>query len=100
MRSLSALLGATALLAALVFAGCGGTALDAVSLEEEVTEYVEKSLHEDVKSVDCPSGEPVDPGRVVKCEVVLKGGAKKVAEIEITDKKADLRVKHYGGTNE
>jgi hypothetical protein len=99
MRSLPALLGVTALLG-LVAAGCGGTALDSGSLEVEVTEYARKSLHERVESVDCPSGEPVEKGRVVKCVVTLKGGGSKVAAIEITDEKADLRVKHYGGANE
>jgi hypothetical protein len=99
MRSLPALIGATALLGLLV-AGCGGTSLDSSGLETEVAEYARKSLHERVESVDCPSGEPVEKGRVLKCVVRLKGGGSKVAAMEIIDKKADVRVKHYGGANE
>jgi len=99
MRSLPALLGATALLG-LLAAGCGGKTLDSSGLETEVAEYARKSLHERVESVDCPSGEPVEKGRVIRCVVTLKGGGSKVAAIEITDEKADVRVKHYGGVNE
>jgi len=89
-----------ALGAALILAGCGGTALDSESLEAEVSEYLHKSLHEDVKSIDCPSEEPVDPGRIVDCTVTLKGGQKKVIGIEIVNKDADIRVAHYRGANE
>jgi hypothetical protein len=100
MRSFPALLAAAVVSAALAFAGCGGTVIDATSMEETVAAYLRNSLQEDVKSVDCPSGEPVDPGLVIDCEVTLKGGEKKVAAIEVTNKQADFRVKRYGGTNE
>jgi hypothetical protein len=88
------------LLAAAVLAGCGGTVLDSTAIEEQVDAYVENSLHESVKSVDCPSGEPVDPGLIIKCDVSLKDGGKKVASVEITNKDADFRIARYGGSNE
>jgi hypothetical protein len=81
-------------------AGCGGTVIDSTGIEETVQEYLEKSLHEDVKSVDCPSGQSPDPGLVIKCDVVLKGGETKVASVEVTNKDADFRIKQYGGSNE
>ena len=91
---------AVLLAAALFVAGCGGTVVDATAMDEDLTAYLEKSLHEDVKSVDCPSDQSVDPGRIIKCDVTLRGGAHKVLTVEITTKEADYRVKRYGGANE
>jgi hypothetical protein len=84
----------------MLVAGCGGTTVDSQSLEETISAYLQKSLHENVKSVSCPSDQPVDPGLIVKCDVTLKDGTEKVAAIEITNKDADIRVAHYGGSNE
>jgi hypothetical protein len=102
MESLFPRLVAIAAVAAAVFfiASCGGTVVDATAMDEDLTAYLEKSLHENVKSVDCPSDQSVDPGRIIKCDVTLQGGAHKVLTVEITTKEADYRVKHYGGANE
>jgi hypothetical protein len=101
MRRFYGLFGALALVALLTMAiGCGGTVVDATAMNEDLTAYLEKSLHENVKSVDCPSDQPVDPGLVIKCDVTLQGGAHKVLTVEITTKEADYRVKHYGEANE
>jgi len=100
MSRFNALLGAVALVAALLFAGCGGTVIDVTTMEEDIAAYVEKTLDEDVKSVDCPSDQPVDPGLKFKCEVTLKGGKVKEATVEVTNKDADYRIAHYGGANE
>jgi hypothetical protein len=101
MRRFYGFFGALALIALLAMAiGCGGTVVDATAMNEDLTAYLEKSLQEDVKSVDCPSDQPVDPGLLIECDVTLKGGAHKVLTVEITTKEADYRVKHYGGANE
>jgi hypothetical protein len=94
------LLGLLVAVAAVFAGGCGGTVIDSTGMEETVSEYLEKSLHEDVKSVDCPSDQPPDPGLIIKCDVALKGGTKKVASVEVTNKDADFRIKQYGGSNE
>jgi hypothetical protein len=95
------LLGAMAVVAMLALAGCGGTVVDSTAMSEDLkSTYLEKSLHESVKSVDCPSNQSVDPGRIINCDVTLQGGAHKVLTVEITTKEADYRVKHYGGANE
>lgn len=94
------LLGVLAAVSAVFAVGCGGTVIDATGMEETVQEYLEKSLHEDVKSVDCPSDQPPDPGLVISCDVTLEGGKAKVATVEVTNKDADFRIKQYGGSNE
>jgi len=81
-----------------VATGCGGTVLEAEGVEIEVGDYLRKSLHENVESVECPAGEPVEAGRVVECDVTLKSGQRKVVSIEIVNEDADIRVAHYGGS--
>jgi hypothetical protein len=93
-------LGLLAAVSMVFVAGCGGTVIDSTGMEETVQEYLEKSLHEDVKSVECPSDQPPDPGLVIDCHVTLKGGEAKVATVEVTNKDADFRIKRYGGSNE
>ena len=94
------LLGLLAVASMAFVVGCGGTVIDSTGMEETVQEYLEKSLHEDVKSVDCPSDQPPDPGLVIDCDVTLKDGKAKVAAVEVTNKEADFRIKQYGGSNE
>jgi hypothetical protein len=94
------LLGLLAAVSMAFLAGCGGTVIDSTGMEETVQEYLEKSLHEDVKSVDCPSDQPPDPGLVIDCDVTLEDGKTKVAAVEVTSKDADFRIKQDGGSNE
>jgi hypothetical protein len=94
------LLGLLAAASMVFVVGCGGTVIDSTGMEETIQEYIEKSLHEDVNSVDCPSDQPPDPGLVIKCDVSLEGGKTKVAAVEVTNKDADFRIKQYGGSNE
>ena len=94
------LLGVLVAVSAVFAVGCGGTVVDSTAMEEDIAAYVEKSLHEDVKSVDCPSDQPVDPGLKIRCEVTLKDGKVKVATAEVTNRDADYRIAQYGGSNE
>jgi hypothetical protein len=98
MRRFYGLLGALAVIAALV--GCGGTVVDSAAMEEDLTAYLERSLHKDVKSVDCPSDQSVDKGLTFQCDVKLDGGGESPLTVEITSEEADYRVKRYGGANE
>lgn len=77
--------------AALGAAGCG-TAIDYVKVEETTQASLEGSLHEKIKSVDCPSGLSIDPGSTFTCDVTFPDGKQMTATLEIRDKEADLTI--------
>jgi Domain of unknown function (DUF4333) len=83
---------AAATIAALAvsLAGCGGTTIDPVKLEDTLQASLEKSFHEKITAVDCPSGQQVDPGSTVTCEVTFSDDKRKAALLEIRDKEADM----------
>ena len=90
-----ALLGAVALV--VLIAGCGGTVLDSTGAEEELQASLTKSLKEKVSSVECPSGQKVEPKATFDCTVNLKNGKTETATLEIRNKQADLSVIKLGG---
>jgi NAD(P)H-hydrate repair Nnr-like enzyme with NAD(P)H-hydrate epimerase domain len=75
---------------AVLLAGCGGTTVDPVKLEDTLQASLEKSFHEKITAVDCPSGQEVDPGSTVTCEVTFSDDKRKAALLEIRDKEADI----------
>jgi hypothetical protein len=75
---------------AVSLAGCGGTTVDPVKLEDTLQASLEKSFHEKIKSVDCPSDKEVVPGATVTCEVTFSDDKRKSALLEIRDKEADI----------
>lgn len=79
----------TAVLAVSI-AGCGGTTVDPVKLEDTLQASLEKSFHEKITSVDCPSGQDVTPGATFKCEVTFSDDKRKAALLKIRDKEADI----------
>jgi hypothetical protein len=79
----------TAVMAAFV-AGCGGTTVDPVKVEDTLQVSLEKSFHEKITSVDCPSGQDVTPGATFKCEVTFSDDKRKAALLKIRDKEADI----------
>jgi hypothetical protein len=83
-----------ALLGALVLAvsGCGDTVIDDVKAEETLKDSLEKSLHEKIKEVDCPSGVKVEAGKTFTCTVVFSPGKEAIATLKIRDSEADLSV--------
>jgi hypothetical protein len=89
--ALAALLGAAALLAA----GCGGTVLDDSSAANTIQRYLERSLEEDVRSVDCPADQPVEAGATFECEAVLADGERTIATVEIRNEDADIAIVDY-----
>jgi hypothetical protein len=72
--------------------GCGGTVLDKTKLDETTQASLERSLHEKIKTVDCPSDLSVDPGSTFKCDVVFPGGKRESAILKIRDKDADISI--------
>jgi NAD(P)H-hydrate repair Nnr-like enzyme with NAD(P)H-hydrate epimerase domain len=85
------LLAATAIaVLAVLLAGCGGTTVDPVKLEDTLQASLEKSFHEKITSVDCPSGLAVTPGATFKCEVTFSDDKRKAALMKIRDKEADI----------
>lgn len=89
------LAGAALLVAALFAAGCGGTVFDDVKAADTIQRYLERSLEEDVRSVDCPSDQPVEAGTTFECEARLAGGERKVATVEIRNEDADFGIVDY-----
>jgi hypothetical protein len=82
----------TAVLAASVLAGCGGTVISKEKLDDTTQASLERSLHEKIKSVDCPSDLSVDPGSTFECEVVFPDGKRESAILRIRDKEADVSI--------
>lgn len=75
---------------AVCLVGCGGTTVDPVKLEDTLQASLEKSFHEKITSVDCPSGQDVTPGATFKCEVTFSDDKRKAALLRIRDKEADI----------
>jgi Domain of unknown function (DUF4333) len=84
-----------AFVAALAVVGCGETVVDDVKTADTLQRYLERSRGEDVRSVDCPADQPVDPKSTFDCEVVLVGGQQKVITVEISNEDADFGVVDY-----
>jgi Domain of unknown function (DUF4333) len=80
---------------ALVAAGCGETQIDDVKMEDTIQQYLEEDLKEDVKSIDCPSGEPVEANNRFDCAVVLDGGEKMIVTVKIRDEDANFGIVDY-----
>ena len=83
-----------ALLGALVLAasGCGDTTIDDVKTEETLKASLEKSLHEKIKGVDCPSGVKVEAEKTFTCTVKLSKGEEATATLKIRNSDADVDV--------
>jgi hypothetical protein len=75
---------------ALFAAGCGGTVIDKGKLDDTVQASLESSLHEKIKSVDCPSDLAVDPGSTFTCDVFFPDGKRETAILKIRNKEADI----------
>jgi Domain of unknown function (DUF4333) len=76
--------------AAIVASGCGETVIDPVKAEETIKASLEKSLHEKIRAVECPSGVKVEAGASFTCTVDFSNGSKEIAKLKIRDKEADI----------
>lgn len=86
------LLGALALvlvLASVVF-GCGDTVLDSTKTEEAIQANLERSVHEKIKAVDCPSDQKVEVAKTFTCTVVYADGKQATATLKIRNMEADV----------
>jgi hypothetical protein len=84
---------AVALLAiAVVAAGCGETVIDGTKTEDTLQANLEKSLHEKIRSVECPSDQKVEAGKKFTCTVVFSDGKQATAILKILNKDADVSV--------
>ncbi len=93
-----------ALLAGLLFAGCGETVIDSTKTEEQLQASLSKSLGEKVSSVDCPSDQKVEADATFTCSVKLNSGKAETVTLKIRNEEADLSVikltEKAGGGNE
>jgi hypothetical protein len=76
-------------LAAFFGLGCG-TVVDSAKLEPTVQTSLERSLHEKIKAVDCPSDVAVDPGATFSCKVIFSDQRRETATLKIRNKDADI----------
>jgi Domain of unknown function (DUF4333) len=83
-------IGSLSLIAVLLFAGCAGTVVDREKLQDTVEVSLERSVHEKIKEVDCPSDLPVDPGSTFTCEVTFSSGKRETATLKIRNEDADI----------
>jgi len=74
----------------LAVSGCGDTVIDDVKTEEAIKASLEKSLHEKIKAVDCPSNEKVEAGKTFSCTVDLPKGEQATATLKILNSEADV----------
>jgi hypothetical protein len=76
----------------LLVSGCGGTTVDPIKLEDTIQASLEKSFHEKIKAVECPSGQAVDPGATFTCEVTTSDDKRETVTLKIRDKDADISI--------
>jgi uncharacterized protein DUF4333 len=83
---------AVALLGMLVLAvsGCGDTVIDDVKTGEAIEASLEKSLHEKIQEVDCPSDVKVEAGKTFNCTVDFAKGEEATATLKIRNSDADV----------
>jgi hypothetical protein len=81
-----------ALLGALLLgvSGCGDTVIDDAKTGEAIKASLEKSLHEKIKAVDCPSNVKVEAGKTFTCTVDFPKGDEATATLKIRDSEADV----------
>jgi hypothetical protein len=92
-----------ALLAAAILAmaasGCGGdTVIDSEKAADTIATNLERSLHEKVASVVCPSGQKVEKGKTFSCTVDFSNGKHATVTLKIRNNQADTDLVGYKQT--
>ena len=64
--------------------------VDQEKLQDTIQASLEKSVHEMIKAVECPSGQSVDPGATFTCTVIFSDDRREVATLKIRNKDADI----------
>lgn len=83
-----------------LLAGCGETVIDSAKTEGAIEENLQKSVGQNVASVDCPSGVEVEKGNTFECAVKLNGGKEETVELKVLNSDADVEltdIKSAGG---
>lgn len=83
---------AIAIIAIAVSASGCGSVIDREKLDDTVQKSLERSLHEKITAVDCPSDQAVDPGSTFDCEVIFSDGKRESAELKIRNANADISI--------
>jgi hypothetical protein len=71
-------------------AGCGSTVIDDEKAADTLQASLEKSLHEKIKAVDCPSDIKVEAGKRFTCTVEISKGKSATATLKILNQNADV----------
>lgn len=79
-------------LALFIAVGCGETVIDSAKTEAAIEENLQKSVGQEVSSVDCPSGVEVKAGDTFDCTVTLENGKRETATLKIINSDADVEV--------
>lgn len=69
--------------------GCG-TVVDREKLQDTIQVSLERSIHEKIQAVECPSDQSVDPGATFTCDVIFPDGRREEAILKIRNKDADI----------
>jgi len=69
--------------------GCG-TVVDREKLQDTIQASLERSIHEKIKAVDCPSDQSVEPGATFTCDVIFADDRREEAILKIRNKDADI----------
>lgn len=80
------------LLPVVVLAGCAADQVDPAKTEIAVRFDVAEKTGTPIRSVSCPSGVEVIAGARFTCNVTARDGTVALAEIEILNEDADLKV--------
>ncbi len=80
------------LAAVAVIAGCAADVVDPAKTEIAVRFDVAEATGTRIAKVECPSDVEVVPGARFSCTVTARSGVEALAEIEILNESADLRV--------
>src|SRR3954447_12473890 len=76
-------------LSAVALYGCG-TVVSQEKLQDTIQSSLEKSIHEKIKKVECPSDQSVDPGATFRCDVIFSDDKREVATLKIRNEEADI----------
>ncbi len=71
-------------------AGCGDTVIDSAKAEDAIQADLERSLRENIRSVECPTDEKVEAGKTFTCTVVYSDGERATATLKIRNEDADV----------
>jgi hypothetical protein len=76
---------------ALLSVGCGDVVIDRAKVEDFIHDDLEKSLHEKINSVDCPSDQKVEAGNTFSCTIELASGQLLRETLKIVNEDADVK---------